>query len=422
MRSLLKNSTFYIFIAALMLRLALSFLTYHADVLSYIAWAQSILKDGPLNFYDRKFLNITDPNYPPLALIFFVLSFGIYVFFHRLIIWTSLIQPALFSNLALWSNQYGAQAVFLKLPAIVADLGLGILIYQFIKKKASRKWAQLTVCLFLFNPVVFYNSAVWGQIESVVAFFIIAAFILLVDDQPKKAVASMILALLIKQSAIIFLPIFVIVLIFKMKIKSILLTTLALLGLAWVILIPFHPQNTLIWFFDFYLKSTSGVLNFATGNAYNLWALLFSFDNRPDTITFLNLPYSAWGYIIFIPIFLFIMLKVFKQPRNWTTIFLAVILITMASFSFLTRMHERYLFPVIPFLILLLPFKRKLIVIYLGISLIHLVNLYHFWWVPQIPFLINLLDNYPATFVLSLSLLAIFLYLFKIFAFYRSKL
>ena len=63
------------------------------------------------------------------------------------------------------SGHFVVLAVLIKLPAIVADACVGILLFAVTRRFASTGWALGVAALYLLNPAVIYNSAAWGQVE-----------------------------------------------------------------------------------------------------------------------------------------------------------------------------------------------------------------------------------------------------------------
>src|SRR5258708_5583625 len=62
-----------------------------------------------------------------------------------------------------------------KLPAIISDVGTGYLIYRIVTKLKGKHWGLISATLYLFNPAVIANSALWGQVDGFTAFFSILA-------------------------------------------------------------------------------------------------------------------------------------------------------------------------------------------------------------------------------------------------------
>src|SRR3990167_5835544 len=192
-----------LFILGLVLRLLLSTQIYSGDVNNHVSWGQDILKNGPVGIYEREFMSrygTLTPTYPPIPLVLFTLSQGAFDWASRTAWDTNLKYPLFPSQIVWWLQDQDTQPAFHKVWAIAADVGIAWLIYITTRKR----WLA---ALVLFNPAFFYNSASWGQIESVPVFFLVAAFL---TRRPILSATSFILALLTKQSSIIFIPLYVI--------------------------------------------------------------------------------------------------------------------------------------------------------------------------------------------------------------------
>jgi hypothetical protein len=71
-------------------------------------------------------------------------------------------------------------------------------------------------------------------------------------------------------------------------------------------------------------------------------------------------------------------------------------------------MHERYFYTPAVFLAILSGLNKKILYLFIILSGIHLINLYHFWWSPKIPLLISLFSNLVVIRVLIFLNMAIF--------------
>src|SRR5450756_2644149 len=85
-----------------------------------------------------------------------------------------------------------AVGLLLKLPAIGADIAIGGLLWW-----AGRRWfggraGVLAAALYLFIPVTWYDSALWGQVDAVGTLVMLAALLLLVEgwSEPAAALAA----------------------------------------------------------------------------------------------------------------------------------------------------------------------------------------------------------------------------------------
>jgi hypothetical protein len=86
-----------------------------------------------------------------------------------------------------------------------------------------------------------------------------------------------------------------------------------------------------------------------------------------------------------------------------------------AAFMFLPKVHERYLYPVFVFFPLILIKFPRFTKIFIILSVVFFINLYHWWWMPRIEFLAILFDFEIVERGLSFVNLAIFAYLFNIY-------
>ena len=163
----LKISSFFkILLIAFLIRLLLLPLSFHSDLNNNLIWGIYANEFGLRGFYDwLNFGNYARPDYPPLAMVLFLLIRKIYLLWFDVLWFLNVNISAFPSNLVTWTDNYG-NMVLIKVPGIVADLGTGYLIYKITNKINLAK-------LYLFNPAVIYLSASWGQLDSVVGFFLL---------------------------------------------------------------------------------------------------------------------------------------------------------------------------------------------------------------------------------------------------------
>jgi Gpi18-like mannosyltransferase len=284
-----------------------------------------------------------------------------------------------FPSTFIWFWQLKGMVLLVKLPSIFADLGIGYFIYLITKKL---KFA----ILWLFNPIIWYNSAIWGQTDAIVNLLgLVSIFYIL----RKKLVASslfLVLSILFKGSLAIFVPVlFVYAFLqkyrFKMWVKSGVVCALAVI----LVSIWFHPRIDLfVWLFNLYnQRILPGEIGYLTANAFNFWWLVDPGRVLDSTIYF-GLPARIWGYLIAL-IGVGIVIFKLKKNKSEKTLFWSLAMTALITFLFLTRIHERYLYPFFPVGTILVSFMPEFIIPLLLLSGVNLLNLYHLFWAPSIP-------------------------------------
>lgn len=359
-----------VFILAILVRVALMGLPgFVYDINDWIAWSQHLGNVGLGNFYFSGVWTDYLPGY------LYVLRFLYFI-------------HTLFPNFS--------YELLVKTPAIISDLVLGGIIYFFAKNKIGVKKASLLSTLFLFNPPVLANSLLWAQSDG---FFSIFLCLALISTFNKKHVWSAILfgiAIATKPQAILFLLL--------IQWPYIIITPFVVL-LAFM---PFFKTDLVKNIFDLLSRSTD-VYPYTSLYAANIWALVGFW--KKDSLTFLGLSYKLWGMLMFGVAWI----SSFR-PRD---IFKSAVLISLAFFLFPTRIHERYLYPVFPLLLLAMavyPRDRRLLISYLALSLINGLNLYYVYATYNnnfltIPSLLNSINTlWP---VMAVTSLIIFLFLCK---------
>jgi len=380
-----------ILLLAFVARLVLAFIFWHPDVNNHIDWGIRFWQYGSREFYSQNVWSFTWPNQPPGTMYLFAGVRKLFEFVFSIFWFINLKVPPFPSNVMyfLETNLYPA---LLKLPSILADLGIAYVIYKLLREK-KESLGILGAILFLVNPVVWYNSAVWGQTDAVVNFFAILAFYLLIKKKLVLAGLSLALSFYFKASLLIFLPIFAIVVLKKKYKITEIIKAVALPAIAIGLLtLPFSGGDPFGWLYEIYAKKVfTQQLQVITANAFNIWAAIAGIHELPHSIALGPLSYKLWGQILFgtslIPA-LYLVLK--KQDTK--SIFWSLAIVSFSSFIFLTNMHERYIYPLFPALTVLAVLEAKLLPLYWGVSGISVLNLYNFWWYPRIEPIVNFLS------------------------------
>ena len=402
----------YILLLALIFRLLMSPFASHIDVFNHLDWGEKFFSYTPKVFYspDANVWDFTWPNQPPGAIYIFAASFLIYKLLFS-VLWFFNSSFSFFPSLLVTFSEKYLYIILVKLPAILSDIGIAILIYKMLPKK----YAKLGAILFLLNPVSWYNSAVWGQTDATINFFILFSFYLLFKKKLNLSVLAFAISLYIKLSLVIFAPIYFIYFYKKYSLKNLIKPILVTLVFLILTTLPFLNKYTPdpVSFLQYvYLKKVLvDQMQVITANAFNFWGALKGLELQSHDQMFFVFSYKAWGYILASLAILPALFRIYKRPTLENTIW-SLAIISFSVFMLFTNMHERYIYPLFPYLTILVAQNRKLLIIYISISLITLLNMYNLWWVPEISFLNLILENILILRLLSFVNLGLFIYFY----------
>jgi Gpi18-like mannosyltransferase len=297
------------------------------DTRDFMAWFQTAANYGPRTFYSRTWCD-----YPPFNIYFFWV-------FGSLAKSLSLLGTSLFTYV-------------MKLPPNLFDMATSVLIFSFVRKRLDFKMAILATALYAFNPAVIFNAAVWGQFDAIYTFFLVLSLMLALAAKPELSAITFTLGVLTKPQSIALLPL-IAYLIFKKKGGRRLLTSIvAGIITIFTVIIPFEWSNPITFLTNIYLGAYGGY-EYTSINAFNMWALggLWVYDGYLFII----------GWILFGALVVFtlcVLHKRFNVSGEVLILFSALVLL-FGFFMLPTRIHERYLFPAMSILALLVPFLKK---------------------------------------------------------------
>ena len=344
----MKIDTFYLILfLGLAIRLSLAFLPgFYIDTNVWYAWALRLNESTFNNFYSPTVWTNYTPGY------LYILSF----------------LGAIRNLFNLDNNSF---YYLLKLPAILAEVILTFVIYKVTLPK-SKKLSKLLAIFIIFNPALIFNSSIWGQIDGILTLALFSSIYLLTINKLIWSSALFGLAILLKPQALALTPVFLLFLINRFSLKSILQLIVPTTLILFLLFLPFFITNPIFGPLQLLSKMVDDYpLNSLF--AYNFWGILGFWIN--DGTFWQNLTYRDWGLILVSFYWLLITFFYIKGKIN----LLNLATLALLSFFFLpTRVHERYLYPALLFLtVSAWYFKSRLLIILTFIlSLIHLLNLY----------------------------------------------
>ncbi len=319
---------------------------YYIDINTFTSWHASAA-EGLRTFYDRGW-----SDYPP---------FSIYIFW---------IFGKIANYFSLFNTEYFVY--LLKLPSNLFDLGISFLIFFFLRKKIGFNHAAFIMAIYAFNPGTIYNLAVWGQMGSVYTFFMIASILFLIYDKPELSASSIAVAILTKPQSIAILPIIAFFIIRKYDVKRVVTSLAASAASVFLIILPFRWSNPLEFLVNIYSTGYE-YYAFNSISAYNIWA--FAGFWKPDSQELLFLSCHMWGIILFGALVFFVLYQLnLNKKYDVESMIFSCFLLSFGFFMLMTRMHERYMFPVFAILALIMN-HEKIKTIYGVLTATYLFNL-----------------------------------------------
>lgn len=302
-------------VAAMAVHLVCSVVYYghQTDMTCFSAWSDMVFRDGFGKFY----ISDSFTDYPP----------G-YMYILYVVGW-------------LRSLGFGG-AMTVKLPAMLADIGLGIMAYASVRKSFSEKASVIIAAFIMLSPVLIVNSSLWGQVDIIYTFLLVVAIWFVYKKRLVQSYFMFALAFFVKPQALIFTPILLLAT-WEYVIKSFkkevfikhILGALGAVAMVIVLSIPFGIQET----FRQYIITLDSY-KYATINAFNVYGAI-GLNWKPLTTLV-----SVVGTLFIVAVVIFIAIMYFKGNKNW--FFLAGVL-SFAIYMLCTKMHERYAFASVVF-------------------------------------------------------------------------
>jgi Gpi18-like mannosyltransferase len=316
--------------------LALQIDGHDGDVLVMARWAERIAEVGPFEFYDG----------------------------------SGSIYPALLYPLWILGALLEGEALDLAIKglSIPWDLAIGAVLYVLLDRRFGAVTAVIGASLYLFNPGVIMAGPAWGQVDSAGTLFVLGAAIAASRSSFAIAGGLAVIALLMKpQFGIAVVAVGVAALYVAWRDRrwqppfDAVAGGLVAYGLIAIPLV-LSPLDYLGLLGDTATRQPMTSLY-----AFNIWALVAPFETPDGPYVGIGLVLLAVGLIgSLIPI----------RRGNTLAAVLAISALLALSLYFLpTRVHERYLFPVLALLVPFAAVYLHLIVPYVIMSVVYALTL-----------------------------------------------
>ena len=372
---------------------------FDSDLGLFRYWAASLAEQGPFGFYDRGFFADYTPGY--LYALWLVGVVGQFL---------------------------GGIGDLIKLPAILTDVALGYIVYRMARDLGvSERRATLAGAVVIVNPITWFDSVVWGQVDSFGTVFLLLSVRELWKARSERAAILAVVAALVKPQLAILVP--------DRGLRHDPARPLAaraasatrprpsrpgsagsggppagsgscprrIAGFATAVVLsaPFGISvvsfSGTAPFVDSSLVrlilSTASTYSYVTVNAYNLWALFpvdgqsmatngaWIFDAPVADATTLGVDRPVPGrrgrrrWLLGLLLFVVVPFLVARRPDR-LTILVGVSVLALAFFAVPTRVHERYLFPLFALAAIPFAFSWRWRIAYIVASVATFLNMY----------------------------------------------
>ncbi len=240
--------------------------------------------------------------------------------------------------------------VIVEAPPLIADLLIGLTLYFASWRDGRAMRALIIMLLFALNPALIYDTVVWGQSDSVVALPMIAATLLVLAGRYRLGWTAAAISILAKPQALAMVPVLGLWTLLEAGIAETALCAIAFAISVALGILPYqmgHPWN---WTFNVY-QDLSTRFSEASVGAFNFHALLGGIE-APDTDRVLGVSYRALGFSLTFAVYVVASYLVWRA-RSASPAMLAIFVALLGFFMFAPRMHERYLYYPLVFLILI---------------------------------------------------------------------
>ncbi len=340
---------------------------FRVDVGDFTAWAQRLASGGPGAFYASDYFSDYPPGY--LYVLWLLGSIGGFV--------GGFVGTDITGGLV-------------KLPAILADAGVAALLFVLSRRfldgriggRSGETIGLVAATIYLFNPGTIFDSAVWGQVDSVGALVILTTIYFLARGWTEAAAIGAIVALLVKFQFGFLLPIVLLVglkrhvfgrssdpqLDGRRDLLRVLTSLAAGLGSLVLLILPFRlaiwaPGDVTHSLIDKFIDAANTYHGLSI-NAFNLWrnpwsglgdTLQWGCDaasSSPDgctggvafTVGSMAVSWQLVGIALFAVVAVVALWQVTRRD-DLIGLLVATLVLAVAFFALPTRVHERYLFP-----------------------------------------------------------------------------
>lgn len=275
-------------------------------------------------------------------------------------------------------------ATGVKLVSVIFDYAIALTASAAIPGRAG----VLAYALCLFSPVVFLESAAWGQCDGIYTLFLLLGLAAFLKQKNGWGFAFISIAFSFKAQAVFLGAVVLVVFLLRFKWKYLLIPPAAFLAM----MLPALAAGRSLWSILMVYPGQAGTYNELTKNAPNLYT--FVSNQLYDVL------YPAGMILTALTVVALVIITLLRRRRldGHGLVLLAVFSLLLIPFI-LPKMHERYFYPAAVFS-LLLPFTFRRL--WPATLLLQVAT-----WLSYLPFLYKIPVPLPLLALLNLAALVI---------------
>lgn len=237
----------------------------------------------------------------------------------------------------------------------------------------------LVAAIYAFNPAVIYDSAYWGQVDSLITLFMLGVVAALIEGRALLSWGLLAVGFLIKPQPIILLPLLALVTLGRWGVRGVLKGITAAIatfvaGLAYFLA---HGQlSNIIDIYDTLFRASQRV----SFGAWNVWwpaEQLRQAKPQDELFTLGSLSFSYEDIARLLVIYaLAPFLLALRRQRQPQALFLAGSYLVFSFFMLPVAIHERYLYPLLALLAPMAVLEKRWAVLYAALSVTLFLNLF----------------------------------------------
>jgi hypothetical protein len=363
-------------LAAFAVRLPLALTPgFVTDVQDYVVWSYKLAHYGLGSAY-AVIGGLWVADYPPVLLYAFQ---GLGLVYQKLFA-PDFLYPvtagdpalrALTTNAALLADPI--HRTLLRLPAILADLVAGGVIFVVVRRSLSTGKSLLIAASYWFNPAVIYNSAFYGQTDAVHSLLVLLAFALVETTRGGWGFFALAVAGLTKPQSLVFGPLLLLRTFQRQRWRGLSLAAIGgALGIA-VAAAPVIAVGALPGLLA-HLSETVGHHPLVSANAHNLWWFLMHGNTwvEDTLVAFGGLSYRVAGLLLLAMAYALALGSALRRPDRDAWPLAAYV--GFAFYMLPTEIHENYGFAVLALLAVAVAKDRRFVWPYLVLTVTMLAN------------------------------------------------